>query len=248
MGIPAALVGRVGQDEEGAFLKDGLAGVNLEYLKEEGASGRAYVLVEPGGERTIFVAPNTNDELAESDVPWEALGRAPFLHLTSFVGDGPLEVQKDAARRLKQFERVAISLDPGELYARRGRAALGTMLAEVETLILTEPEWLLLEGHMECHPDWASDFVLIKQGAQGARLLMKDYYQDFPADSPERLVDTLGAGDVFAAGYLAGRALGRKLITSVHLAIKAAAYSLRGTGREHYPDQAFLKGQLARLR
>jgi ribokinase len=260
MGITAALVGRVGQDADGAFLKESLAGVNLEHLREEGESGRAYVLVDASGERTIFVAPNTNDELREADISWEILEQAGFVHFTSFVGEGPLGVQAAIARRITGNGREGgeggagqgpgtwLSLDPGELYARRGRAALADLLGYIETLLLTEEEWLLLGGQMECHPDWAPPLVLIKRGALGARLLMKGYYQDFPADSPERLVDTLGAGDVFAAGYLAGRALGRKLITSVRLAIKTAAFSLKGTGREHYPDEAFLKGQLSRLR
>lgn len=248
LGIPAALIGRVGQDADGTFLKEGLKRVNLEHLKEEGVSGRAYVLVEAGGERTIFVAPNTNDELREEDIPWELLKKANFVHFTSFVGDGPLRVQEKAAQSLRPGEGKAVSLDPGELYARRGHEKLKGLLECIETLVLTEAEWLLLGGHMDCHPAWAPPYVLIKRGARGARLLMEGYFQDFPADLPDKLVDTLGAGDVFAAGYLAGRALGRRLVTSIRLAIKAATYSLKGAGREHYPNEKFLQEQLAKMR
>ncbi|MBW1992443.1 MAG: carbohydrate kinase family protein [Deltaproteobacteria bacterium] len=248
LGLPAVLVGRVGQDEDGRFLKESLVGVNLEYLRQAGESGRAYVLVDTGGERTILVAPNTNDELDEADVPWEVLEQADFVHFTSFVGEGPLRVQRRAARRLKKKNGPVLTLDPGELYARRGREGLEDLLARVETLLVTEAEWLALGGHLDCHPEWAPPYVLIKRGALGARLLMEGYYQDFPAEPPARLVDTLGAGDVFAAGYLAGRASGLKLAQAVLLAVKAAACSLAGTGREAYPDREFLERHLSRWR
>ena len=260
MGIPAALVGRVGREEDGAFLKAGLFGVDLRYVKEEGESGRAYVLVEKGGERTIFVAPNTNDELKEEDLPREALREADWVHFTSFVGEGPLKVQAAAAGQAAEIAprepqdepdqelSPFISLDPGELYARRGREALADLLGRIETLILTEDEWLALGGHMDCLPDWAPPFVLVKRGGLGARLLMGGYFQDFPGEAPDSLADTLGAGDVFAAGYIAGRVLGRKLVTCVRLAIKAATHSLSGTGRERYPDEVFLQEHLRRMR
>uniref|UniRef100_A0A7C3SKA1 Carbohydrate kinase family protein n=1 Tax=Desulfobacca acetoxidans TaxID=60893 RepID=A0A7C3SKA1_9BACT len=248
MGIPTALVGRVGQDADGRFLKQSLSGVNLEHLVQAGESGRAYVLVDPQGERTIFVAPNTNDELEEDDIPLEIMHNAQFVHLTSFAGEGPLRVQQQVAAKLRETDGPIITLDPGELYARRGRNALGDLLRQVETLLVTEAEWRLLGGPMDCHPDWAPPFVLIKRGARGVRLLLEGGYQDFPADRLGALANTLGAGDVFAAGYLAGRILGLNPAKAVILAGKAAAHSLQGTGREAYPDENFLRTNLAPLR
>jgi sugar/nucleoside kinase (ribokinase family) len=63
-----------------------------------------------------------------------------------------------------------------------------------------------------------------------------------------RPVDTLAAGDVFAAGYLAGRFSRLHLNLAVRLANRAAAVSLGGVGRENYPDAAFLEQQLDQLR
>ena len=94
MGIPVALVGRVGNDADGQFLKHSLAGVDLAHVITRGESGRAYILVDPEGERTILLVPNTNDDLEERDIPWEALKNTTFLHFTAFAGDGPLAVQE----------------------------------------------------------------------------------------------------------------------------------------------------------
>jgi len=247
MGLPAALMGRVGADADGAFLRESLVGVNLEYLVTAGASGRAYILVDPAGERTILVAPNTNDDLMEADVAGQVLARARFLHLTSFAGDGPLKVQTALARRLHGGPRL--TLDPGELYARRGREVMQDLLDQVETLLVTEREWRLLGGEMDRRPDWAPPVVLIKRGPQGARMLTPARYRylDFPAEPVSRLVDTLGAGDVFAAGYLAGLYLKLHLTAAVRLAVKAAAYKLAGAGRDRYPDQKFLEDAILEL-
>ena len=243
--MEAARIGRVGADEDGAFLREGLEGVNLDYLVEAGVSGRAYVLVDPEGERTILVAPNTNDALREADIPREAPASTQYLHLTSFVGPGTLRLQNKLARRL--YGTALISLDPGELYARRGRESIEDLLDCTDILMVTERELGLLGGDPASYPDWGPPLILIKRGAQGARMVTPVGIYDFPADTPARLVDTLGAGDVFAAGFLAGRLNGLNLPNAMRLAVRAAAHSLAGAGREHYPDRGFLETQLADL-
>jgi sugar/nucleoside kinase (ribokinase family) len=245
LGLPVALVGRVGQDADGEFLKAGLAGVNLEHLITQGESGRAYILADREGERTILVAPNTNDLLNEGDLPWPVLETTAFLHLTAFVGDGPLAVQRTIAARVP--EKVRLSLDPGDLYARRGWPAIEGLLDHLETLLVTEAEWQRLGGDPAVHPPWAPPVVVIKRGARGARLLTPPRYLDFPVELAGDLVDTLGAGDVFAAGYLAGRLVGLHLNACVRLGNRAAAVSLGGAGRDSYPDRTFLERQVEAL-
>jgi ribokinase len=211
----------------------------------QGESGRAYILTDAQGERTILVAPNTNDDLNEPDLPWEALAAAPYLHLTAFAGHGPLALQRLIAGRVP--ESVRLSLDPGDLYARRGWLALEDILDHLETLLVNEAEWRQLGGEPQVHPNWAPPLVVIKRGARGARLLTPLRYLDFPVELGGGLVDTLGAGDVFAAGYLAGRLMGLHLNACVRLGNRAAAVSLRGAGRDSYPDRDFLERQIQAL-
>ncbi|MCL4504257.1 MAG: carbohydrate kinase family protein [Deltaproteobacteria bacterium] len=246
LGFPAALVGHLGADEDGDFIRESLAGVNLDYVIQAGESGRAYILVDPGGERTILVAPNANEELRESDLPWRMLQQARFLHFTSFASDGPLALQGQIARRLQGGPRL--SFDPGELYARRGRGILEELLDNVETLMVNEAEWAFLGGGLDSHPVWAPPIILIKRGPRGARLLTPVRYLDIPSSFEGQPVDTLGAGDVFAAGYIAGLLIGLNLPQAVRLAEYAAAYKLGGAGREGYPDKRVLERIIARLR
>jgi len=244
--VPTVLLGRVGADEDGIFLKDSLAGVVLDHLATQGESGRAYILVDPEGERTILVAPNTNDDLREADISLEIVANSAFTHITSFVGDGPLEAQRRILQHLAG--RLRVCFDPGELYARRGRDALTGLLDQTETLFVTETEWGLLGGNLKRHPDWGPPVILIKRGAQGSHLLTPVRYLDFPPYVPDRLVDTLGAGDVFAAGYIAGLFRGLNLPQAVRLASSLAAYKLGGAGRERYPDRKVMEAVVASLR
>jgi len=244
--VPVVLLGRVGADEDGAFLRESLTGVNLDHLVNQGKSGRAYVLLDPEGKRTILVAPHTNDELQEGDIPLEVVADSAFFHVTSFVGDGPLKVQRRVLQRLAGDLRVCF--DPGELYARRGREALSDILDQTETLFVTDTEWELLGGVLRGHIEWAPPVVLVKRGSRGSRLLTPVRYLDFPPYVPEHLVDTLGAGDVFAAGYIAGLYQGLNLPQAVRLASALAAYKLGGVGRERYPDRKVMEAIVSSLR
>jgi sugar/nucleoside kinase (ribokinase family) len=244
--VPVTLVGLVGADEEGAFLKESLPGVNLDHLVTQGESGRAYILVDSEGERTILVAPHTNDQLQEENIPLEVMAGSAFIHVTSFAGEGPLEAQRHILQRLAGQLRVCF--DPGELYSRRGREALTDILDQTETLLVAEREWELLGGDLRRHAEWAPPVVLVKRGTRGTRMLTPVRYLDFSPYVPEGLVDTVGAGDVLAAGYIAGLFQGLNLPQAVRLASSMAAYALGGAGRERYPDRRVMDAVLSSLR
>ena len=244
--VPVILMGRVGNDDHGVYLKESLAGVNLDHLVTQGESGRAYILIDSEGKRTVLVAPNTNDQLQEDGVPLEVVADSAFVHVTSFAGDGPLKAQRRILQRLAGSLRVCF--DPGELYACRGREALSDILDQTETLFVTEKEWELLGGTLRGHLDWAPPVVLVKRGVRGSRLLTPVRYLDFPPYIPEGLADSSGAGDVFAAGYIAGLFQGLNLPQAVRLASALAAFALGGPGRERYPDRKVMEAIVSSLR
>ena len=165
MGLEVALLGRVGADGDGAFLKESLAGVNLDYLVQAGASGRAYILVDPAGERTILLAPNTNDDLTLTDLPLEVLtGPDSSTSLPLWVR-GPSGCSRKPRRGPGDGPRI--TLDPGELYAWRGAKALEVILDQLDTLLVTAREWELLGATPKVHPNWAPPVVVIKRGGPG---------------------------------------------------------------------------------
>jgi ribokinase len=244
--VPVALVGRVGADQDGAFLRESLTGVNLDHLLVHGDSSRTYILADPQGERTRLAAPNPNDRLGEADIPLEALAGSAFLHLTSGGGDGPLKAQGRFLERLSGSLRVCY--DPGEPDARRGWEALADILDHTETLLVTDKEWELLGGDPKRHPPWGPPVILVKRGPLGSRMITPVRYLDFPPYVLDRLEDTRGAGDVLAAGYIAGLLQGLNLPQAVRLASSLAAHFLDGAGPGRYPDRKLMEAVVSSLR
>ena len=76
LGLPVALVGRVGAPMPTENSSGRVSPGWTCRTWSPGGSGRAYILTDREGERTILVAPNTNDDLKEQDLPWEALAAA----------------------------------------------------------------------------------------------------------------------------------------------------------------------------
>ena len=239
MGYRAAMCGRVGEDDEGAFLLGELRPAETRLVARGGESGRVFVLLDEEGERRNFVWPAANDAFVPADVPRRP-PKTRFALFTSFVGDGPLEAQLALLERLPAA--VEVAFDPGEVYARKGVKRFLPILQRCAYLLVTEPE---LETLCGLPLDEALDFVLnagvgvvvCKMGARGARLVGRRVDLLVPPQ-PTTVVDVTGAGDVFAAGFFAGLLEGVGLEVSGRLGAWAAAQAIAGEGRSTYPDAA----------
>jgi len=237
LGFAAAMLGRVGEDDDGSYLCDELGRDATRYVAHQGQTGRVYVLLDEGGERRNLVWPAANDQFSPADLP-RRLPNARVAYFTSFVGQEPLQAQLELLRRLPT--NVDVAFDPGELYARRGVKRFMPLLRRTTYLFATETELELMCG---VHLEEAISFMLnvgvglvvCKMGVRGARLIARRGEMYVPP-SPVEVVDVTGAGDLFAAGFLAAVLRGLDLEAAGHLAAWAAAQGIGGFGRSAYPD------------
>jgi sugar/nucleoside kinase (ribokinase family) len=245
MGFQTGFVGRVGADEEGAFILSEMKGVDLTQIKAGGTNGICLVVLDSRRDRALVVQPNANDDLSFEDLNIPYLAATRYLHLSAFVGAGPFAAQ----RRLMEVlpDRVQVSLDPGELYAQRGRKAILPSIERSSILFATEREICFLMGTSDYRAgckeiaSLGPDTVVCKRGEQGAYLFSRQEEAEFRPQGETKVVDNTGAGDVFNAGFLAGLLLKRPLTACLALAHDLAAKSLGGYGRQRYPDAADLK-------
>jgi len=243
MGFSCGYVGKVGKDKHGNFLLRGLkkAGVDTKEIKRDEQSGLCLILLDEVGERTIFVFPNANDKLSFSEIDINYFNKAKFLHMSSFLGRTPFEAEKEIARKVK----IKISFDPGEPHASRGLEELTPILERTFIFFPTEKEVEILtnkdykKGSRELLK-YGIEIIACKLGEKGSYILSKTEEIRIPAEKV-KAVDTIGAGDVYAAGFLAGLLHGFNLHRSAKLATELAAKSITGYGRENYPvKQDFL--------
>lgn len=237
LGIKTGFIGKVGDDREGDFLLDSLDGVERSRIKREGRSGIALSLLIKG-ERSIIVFPNTNDTIRIEDIDKGYAESCDLIHFTSFVGDSSFEVQKALISNLNPD--IKISLDPGILYAKKGIESLRPILKRTEIFfpekkeieMLTNKSWK--EGAKEIL-DLGTKVIACTIGEEGSHIFTQE--EDFHIDTPKvPVVDTTGAGDVYAAGFLASFLKGKSLKESAINATNLASRSVTGFGRERYPE------------
>jgi len=245
MGLQTGFVGRVGADEEGAFILSEMKGVDVAHIRRGGASGICLVVLDSRRDRALMVQPNANDDLAFEDLNIPYLAKTRYLHLSAFVGDGPFAAQQRLMEVLPAA--VKVSLDPGELYAQRGRKAILPLIERSSILFATAYEICTLTGTSDYRAgckeiaSLGPEIVVCKRGEQGAYLFSRQEEAEFRPQGETEVVDNTGAGDVYDAGFLAGLLLKRPLTTCLALAHALAAKSLGGYGRQSYPDAEDLK-------
>lgn len=244
MGFPTAFIGKVGDDPEGDFLIAGMRPVQTHWIRKGGRSGTCLIVVDRWRDRFIFVRENVaNDSLGMEEVDLEGLRSVAWLHLTSFIGEAPLEAQIQVIPSLSPVMRV--SMDPGEVYARRGWERLRPIIQRCYVMFLTEEEIRLMTG--EPPPSGAKrileegpSIVICKRGRRGSHVFTRDGDTEVSAEEV-KVVDNTGAGDVYNAGFIAGLLLGRSVEESARFATHISAVSLSGYGRERYPTKEDLE-------
>ncbi len=251
MGFHTGYIGAIGEGEIGGRLIEGLGDPMDLGVVRRGSSGSTIIAVGPDGDRSIVVFPNTNDTLTTRDVDHLLIARSRVLHLTSFVGNAPLEAQVEAVARLPQD--IKVTLDPGALYAALGMDGIAPLLERADVVMPNMGELLKMTGQRTREKaagllfDLGVEAVVCKMGAKGIMTYVRNGQSyNNAADTYGKKVrgDTVGAGDVANAGYLAGMILGLSHIGACYLADECAYASIGGHGREAYPDKEFLMDKL----
>ena len=207
-------------------------------------SGRCLALIDrddPQRDRALVILPNAND-LACTEGPERAyFEQARWIHMTSFVSRSPLHAQIRLVEKLRGGTRL--SFDPGVIYSSMGFEAMEPLLRGADILFCTEEELpamtseTLMERSLERIFAMGVGTVVLKQGSKGLTACRPDGAFFQPA-LPARVVrDRTGAGDVAAAGFLAGILMGVDVRKCAKIAAAAAARSIEGYGRSSYPDR-----------
>ncbi len=245
MGLATGYVGAAGVDPSSNGLLEGLGKEEDLGVVRRGIGGRTLIAVDADGDRSITVFPNANDDLGPADVDHGLLARARVVHLTAFVGPLPLVAQVEAVRRLPSGTKV--SLDPGAIYSALGAEALEPLLRHADIVLPGEGELRGLTGEEDRDRgaakllDMGVGTVVCKLGRRGIHTYWREGDHLLEVEPVSPAGDSVGAGDVAAAGYLAGVLGGLSPPECTALAHKAAVESLAGFGRETYPDRSLLE-------
>jgi ribokinase len=214
LGVEAGFVGAVGDDDEGRLLLHDFEGVGVDTshikVKRGAATGAALCLTDNQGKRALYISPGANSLLTEQDINVGYLNQAKIIHLSSFVAEEQLNLQNQVLSAISPS--VMVSSAPGEIYARKGLYALASMIKRAHILFINQRELKQLVGEgvkmgakrcleQGCH-------IVAVTREKGATCYLSDgerrYTVSLQRGSRQPVVDTTGAGDAFAAGFLYG--------------------------------------------
>lgn len=246
LGIAAALSGKIGSDDFGSRYEKQLNKHSVvSYLtREEGNTGSSIILVSPDSERTMNTSLENNQKYCEADIQEDAIREADYLYFTGYMWD--TDNQKKALLKAISIAEEAgtkIIFDAADPFAiRRSRGEFCRLIEKHFDIALANAEEARL---MFDNPDLEycsdrladiCDIAVVKNGAEGS--VVKNGGRSFSIPVYKvNAVDTTGAGDIYAAGFIYGLCTGKSLEQSGHIASKLAAGIVGQIGAQFNADR-----------
>ena len=214
-GGAAAFVGRVADDAFGKIFAHDLrnAGVTFEspFSDNELPTGRCLVIVTPDAQRTMCTYLGTASALDPDYIDADVVGNASVTYLEGYLWDQPeakAAIRKAAELAHQAGQRVALTLsDP--FCVERHRDEFTTLVErDVDILFANEHEILSLyqvdsfDDALQ-HVRSACEIAALTRGPRGSVIVSGDEVHVIDAH-PTQVIDTTGAGDLYAAGFLYG--------------------------------------------
>jgi len=235
LGGRPAFIGRVADDQLGQVFQHDILAAGVHYATPASASGdptgRCLILVTPDGDRTMNTYLGACQQLTEADINPELIAASQILYLEGYLWDPPAPrtaMQKAIAIARAQGRKVAFTLS--DVFCVEGhRAAFQTLLADhVDLMFANENEARALYQtddldvaltEMAKHACTS----VITRSEKGAIVLAGGTRIEVPAAKVTKPIDTTGAGDLFAGGFMAAMVQGQDLATSARTGCIAAA-------------------------
>lgn len=238
LGLRTAFIGRVGDDEAGRFVLDQLTSRGVDVtgcvIDPHIATAMTVVLVR-GEDRSILTALGCLPFFDLGDVDMDLVLAARHAHISSYYLQPRLAAGLPRWLATVRAEGVTTSLDTNDDPSGRWDPAVRDAIAQTDVVLPNEAEALALSGVAgdvtEASRALAelSRLVVVKRGAEGALA----WTVDGPVVVPGLAVcpvDTIGAGDSFDAGLIAGLLAGHDVVDALRLAVACGSLSTRAPG------------------
>lgn len=254
LGGRAAFLGKVREDRLGEVFIDDMKRMGVHFygkpLRDGPATARSHILVTPDGQRSMNTYLGCSAYFDSADIDEHTIRSSHITYIEGYLWDMP--DTKAAMRRAIEIaklakRRVAFTLSDPFCVGRWRTEFLGLMEESIDILFANEAEIKALyetkyfDEAFQRVRDWGRT-AAITRSEQGSVLTSKGAVHIVEAAPTERVLDTTGAGDLYAAGVLYGLASGLPLTTCGRLGSLAAAECIAHIGPR---PQASLKALAA---
>jgi sugar/nucleoside kinase (ribokinase family) len=242
LGGAAAYVGKVRDDQLGAVFAHDIRAAGVSYTTlpttDGAATARCLIVVTPDAQRSMNTFLGASVELGPEDIQAAEIAAAKVTYLEGYLWDPPqakAAFRKAAALAHDAGRQVALSLSDAFCVHRHRAEFLELVTGAVDILFANETEILALFETTSFAQAVeavraAGTLAVLTRGAQGAVVVAADGVHAVPAEPVAQVVDTTGAGDLFAAGFLYGYTRSRPLTECARIGAIAAAEIISHVG------------------
>jgi sugar/nucleoside kinase (ribokinase family) len=236
LGLEAGFIGQVANDQLGAIFAHDMTSLGVRFdtppISDGLPTGRCLIIVTPDAQRTMNTCPGASHELTPQRLDEEMIRSSSITFLEGYLWGPtrPRAAMLRAAEIAHDAERtVAFTLSESLCIPGRKEGVMGLIESGmIDVLFANEDEAMLLSsaGDLDGAIARLSPLVstlVVTRGAAGALGLEGGKRVDVAAAPVDKVVDTTGAGDLFAAGFLAARCRERPLELCLRTGSRAAA-------------------------
>lgn len=258
LGSKCAFIGQVADDQLGSVFAHDIRAGGIDFTTPARAgdppTARCLIFVTPDGQRTMNTYLGASQFLPADALDLDMIAAAKVLYLEGYLWDP--EEPRAAMRRAIAAARaagrkVAFTLSDGFVIARHGddfRALIDA--GEIDILFANEHELAALTGLEDFHEGMAAlapkvPVLVVTRSEKGAHACVNGEHTQVPAIWVDKVVDTTGAGDLFAAGFLHGHVEGRPTVECLQLGAICASEIISHFGARPEADlQVLVKNNL----
>jgi sugar/nucleoside kinase (ribokinase family) len=257
LGGRAGFIGQVAPDQLGEFYRHDLTAAGVKFTTAAADVGaptaRSMILVTPDGHRTMNTYLGAAQHLPASALDEEQIRSSGILYLEGYLWDP--ETPRYAMVRAIEVARSAgrmVALTLSDTFCvDRHRDGFNALIdgGRVDILFANQAEIEAMAGtpHLETALSAFSakvETLVVTRSEEGALAIRAGERAEVPAEPVDEVVDTTGAGDLFAAGFLAGQSRGLDLTGSLRLGAICAAEVIQHYGARPEKDLRALAGDL----
>lgn len=223
LGAKTAFIGKVYQDELGRIFRHDMQAVGVEFLTPAADKGkstaRCLILVTPDGQRTMNTFIGACNELDESDIDEAVIAKAQIVYGEGYMWDEPCAknaLRKAFALAKTHGAKIAFTLSDTFCVERYREDFKALMQDSFDILFCNESEMRAMYPDQDFPAildklQGMCEIIAVTCGDKGSIILTKDERIHVDAVAVREVVDTTGAGDLYAAGFLYGLTHGLSL-------------------------------------